>query len=275
MFKINSHLSTTGAGGRNFLSSFAREKITNHKQQHQNDVTEKKEAQLQRDDDTIISISDDGITSREPFMTKMIRSQRQNPEKVSDYHLVMLARSNLGAGFDTTAISLSSVVYHLIKTPRAVQKLRDEFAGARKAGELSERVTFHESQDLPYFQAVMKEALRMHSATGLPLWRVVPEGGVELDGVHFPEGTVLGINSWVSHYDKDVFTNPTEFCPERWIDQDEAKLKVMNDMYIPVSSDCCERVGLLFDLLTKVADSLDSAHELALADIFRHWKCRS
>ncbi|OKL64466.1 hypothetical protein UA08_00990 [Talaromyces atroroseus] len=232
LYKINSYLTTSGASGRNFLASFAREKITNHKQQQQKDLAEK----TQEPDgigSTIVNQGEDGTTSREPFMTKMIRAQLQNPEKVSDYHLIMLARSNMGAGFDTTAISLSSIIYHLIKTPRVVQKLRAEFDAARKAGRLSDRVTFHESQDLPYFQAVMKEALRMHSATGLPLWRVVPEGGVELNGVHFPEGTILGINSWVSHYNKDVFTNPTEFCPERWIEQDEAKLKTMNDMYMP------------------------------------------
>jgi cytochrome P450 len=33
---------------------------------------------------------------------------------------------------------------------------------------------------MPYLQAVMKEALRMHPATGLPLERVVPAGGASI-----------------------------------------------------------------------------------------------
>jgi hypothetical protein len=41
---------------------------------------------------------------------------------------------------------------------------------------------------MPYLQAVMKEALRMHPATGLPLERVVPAGGATICDQFFPEG---------------------------------------------------------------------------------------
>jgi cytochrome P450 len=175
-------------------------------------------------------------------MSKMIRLHRQDPQKLTDYHLSMVAQSNVIAGFDTTAISLASTMYHLIRTPRVLKNLRDELNTARKHGKLSDRITFHESQDLPYFQAVLKEALRVHAATGLPFWRVVPEGGVEIEGLHFPEGTVLGANSWVSHNNGEIFDNPTEFCPERWIGQDKEKLKAMNEMYMPVSPSSDEAV---------------------------------
>jgi cytochrome P450 len=41
---------------------------------------------------------------------------------------------------------------------------------------------------MPYLQAVMKEALRVHPATGYPMFRVVPQGGEVLAGQFFPEG---------------------------------------------------------------------------------------
>lgn len=41
---------------------------------------------------------------------------------------------------------------------------------------------------MSYLQAVIKEALRMHPATGLPLERVVPAGGATISGYFFPEG---------------------------------------------------------------------------------------
>lgn len=209
------------------MANFAKEKIAKHKQQQQ------EEAQAEKK-----SLHEDQLrnsVNREPFMTKMIRLHRQDPQKLTDYHLFMVAQSNVIAGFDTTAISLASTMYHLIKTPRVLQNLRNEINAARELGKLSERITFHESQDLPYFQAVIKEVLRVHAAAGLPFWRVVPEGGVDLEGLHFPEGTVLGASSWVYHNNEDVFANPTEFCPERWMGLDEAKLKAMNEMYMPVS----------------------------------------
>lgn len=228
-FKLNSYLNGSGSVGRGFITSFSREKIEKHKQAQQ-------EEHLEKAGTDVTMLDREGI-SREPFMTKMIRSHRQDPERVTDYHLFMLAQSNVIAGFDTTAISLTATMYHLLRTPRVLQKLRDEINAARASGKLTgdDRINFHESQDLPYFKAVVKEALRVHSATGLPLWRVVPEGGVDIEGIHFPAGTVLGTSSWVAHYNEDVFTNPTEFRPERWIDQDEARLKVMNELYMPVS----------------------------------------
>ena len=40
---------------------------------------------------------------------------------------------------------------------------------------------------MPYLQACIKEGLRMHPATGLPLARVVPKGGATICGRYFPE----------------------------------------------------------------------------------------
>ncbi len=92
---------------------------------------------------------------------------------------------------------------------------------------------------MPYLQAVMKEALRMHAATGLPLWRVVPPGGVVLCDHFFPEGTTIGLNSWCAHYNEEVFgPDAKEFRPERWIEAEKdggERLKSMEAYYMPVS----------------------------------------
>jgi cytochrome P450 len=91
------------------------------------------------------------------------------------------------AGSDTTAISLSAVLYYLLKTPSCMERLQHEIDTCTGKGELSPNPTFKESQQMPYLQAVIKEALRLHPATGLPLERVVPEGGATISGHFFPE----------------------------------------------------------------------------------------
>lgn len=78
--------------------------------------------------------------------------------------------------------------------------------------------------------------MRIHPATGFILEREVPEGGVMLHGVHLPKGTVVGVNAWALHYNKDVFGQDAQvFRPERWIDGDAEKIKDMKRNMFAVS----------------------------------------
>ncbi|RAL02154.1 cytochrome P450 [Aspergillus ibericus CBS 121593] len=176
-----------------------------------------------------------GALQTQAFLEKMVLARDKDPNKVGDRHLLMMGVSNLTAGSDTTSVSLSSIMYELLRNPTVLRRLRQEISEFTEQGRCSTRVTFKESQEMPYLQAVMKEAIRMHSATGLPLWRVVPAGGAEISGHFFPEGTVLGINTWVAHYDERVFPDAKAFRPERWIEAESnpETLKVMNEMYMP------------------------------------------
>jgi len=122
---------------------------------------------------------------------------------------------------------------------------------------------------MPYLQSVLKEALRMHPATGLPLWRVVPEGGLQLGEHWLPPGTNVGLNSWVAHYDKRVFGEDAHvFRPERW---EEAKalggerFKLMEANYMPVSS-----IWILVCAFANQVNSLDldHAHVLGATSVY-------
>jgi cytochrome P450 len=122
------------------------------------------------------------------FITKFLVTQRENPEKMTDKDIRVSIGANLGAGSDTTSITLSAIMYHLCKNPETMVKLRKEMDDASKAGTISDPITFKEAQDLPYLQAVIKEGLRIHPATGFTMPRIVPEGGREIMGLYFPGG---------------------------------------------------------------------------------------
>lgn len=93
-----------------------------------------------------------------------------------------------GAGSDTTAIALRAVVYFLCKNRGSLCKLRDELSQAERSARMSDPITYAEAIRLPYLQAVLKEAMRLHPSTGFPMGRVVPPGGVTLLGHRLPEG---------------------------------------------------------------------------------------
>jgi cytochrome P450 len=151
----------------------------------------------------------------------------------------MLGLSNIIAGSDTTAVSLSSIFYNLFRTPGKLEKLRAEIRLFAAAGKIeNNHITFKVSQEMRYLQACIKEGLRMHPATGLPLWRVVPAGGEQICGHYFPEGSEVGINTWVAHADQDIWgPDYAIFRPERWIEAEEEggqRIKNMDAYYIPV-----------------------------------------
>ncbi|KAF9872393.1 hypothetical protein CkaCkLH20_10220 [Colletotrichum karsti] len=170
----------------------------------------------------------------ETFLSKYLAKHSEDPEAFTNHHILMGCSMNMFAGSDTTGISLSATMYYLLKNPRCMEKLRGEIDDFTKRGELSENPTFKQTQDMPYLQAVVKEALRMHPAVGLPLERVVPEGGATIAGRFFPEGTVVGVNSWVQHQNKSLYgEDASQFRPERWLIDDEERLSVMNRNWMP------------------------------------------
>lgn len=171
--------------------------------------------------------------SGDDFLARVLKMHEEDPEKFTAMDVFLTCLSNVVAGSDTTSITLSAILWYLLKVPETLDKLQNEIDGMATKGQISDPVTFQEAQKMPYLQAVIKEALRMHPATGLPMGRVVPEGGAVISGTYFPKGTVVGINSWVAHNNTTVFGGDAGvFRPERWLESEERSQK-MERYYIP------------------------------------------
>jgi cytochrome P450 len=128
-------------------------------------------------------------SDRNDFLTKLM-DLREN-DKIEELDLITTMGANIAAGSDTTAISLSTIIYYLLKNPHAMDKLVEEIDNFAREGKISDPVTFQEGQQMPYLQAVIKEALRIHPATGQPMSRIVPPGGAEIAGQMFPGGVSI------------------------------------------------------------------------------------
>lgn len=236
VYKISEYLPGSGAQSRTKLMNYVQENKSTH------------EAKKRAWDVEGKGVEEKGDDAPEDFLEKMLSMRDDQKKGVTDYHCYIMGLSNIIAGSDTTAVSLSSTLYHLIKTPRAMQKLREEVRSFEQEGKLTPNtVSFAVSQEMPYLQACIKEALRLHAAVGLPLWRTVNEGGAEICGQYFPAGSEVGINAWVAHYNRDVWgADVDEFRPERWLEADNDQLKRMEHYYLPVS----ESTVFSCDLLT-------------------------
>lgn len=149
------------------------------------------------------------------FLTRFLKAAKQSPDIVDPPMLVNYTLNNIIAGSDTTGISLSAVVYYVIKTPHVLDNLLKELDSAN----ISTPVSWSDSQRLPYLDAIIKEALRLHSAVGLGLERVVTNSGLRLsNGKHLPSGTLVSMNPWVIHRNKEIFgADAEQFNPSRWL----------------------------------------------------------
>lgn len=211
----------SGAAGRSYLMSFVTNRIS--------------ERERERESKTDGGNEDPNSETPRDFLDIVLDAERNGEKGMTKYNVFMMAMSNVIAGSDTTAVSLSSILWHLARNSDVLQRLREEVDASVETHGPS--VPFKELQKLPYLQACIKEGLRLCSATGLPLWRVVPPGGTEIQGQFFPEGSEVGINTWVAHYDESVWgKDAAEFRPERWLayGDDNAQLQQLEKHFMPV-----------------------------------------
>ncbi|RYP29546.1 hypothetical protein DL767_006674 [Monosporascus sp. MG133] len=150
------------------------------------------------------------------FLRKILELEAAH--KVEFKNVFDTCGSNIGAGSDTTGISLSAAIYYLYRNPDKLAKLRKEIDTMAAEGRISNPVTYQQAKDMPYLNGVIKETLRMHPAVGTILPRVVPKGGMTLGGYYFPEGTHIGTNAWPLHYSEAVYgPDADQYRPERWL----------------------------------------------------------
>ncbi|CAL5867508.1 uncharacterized protein PFLUO_LOCUS1727 [Penicillium psychrofluorescens] len=162
--------------------------------------------------------------SHRDFLARFLEAKKTHPDIVSDNQVFSYTISNVNAGSDTTAISLRAVLYYTLKSTRVTAKLNQELTDAYREKRISLPVSWKQSQEqLPYLDAVIKEALRLHPAVGLLLERIVPAGGLQLchGGPYLPAGTIVGANPWIIHRSSVFGDDVDAFIPERWLQKND------------------------------------------------------
>ncbi|KAG9221614.1 hypothetical protein CCMSSC00406_0005527 [Pleurotus cornucopiae] len=164
-------------------------------------------------------------TDRNDLLSKLQAGKDEDGNPMGRAELTAEALTLLIAGSDTTSNSTCAIIYHLAANPHVQDKLHKELD--EQLGTEDELVSNADQvKRLPYLDAVINEALRIHSTSALGLPRVVPEGGLTVLGQFFPEGTVLSVPSYTIHRNPRVWGEDVEtFRPERWFEGDNAAMQ--------------------------------------------------
>lgn len=166
------------------------------------------------------------------FITRFQAAAEKYPNVMTRTQMEDFATTNVSAGSDTTAIVLRAIIFFFLTHSTCYDRFLEEVKQVLKARseEVSgQHISWTEAYNMKYFQACLKEAMRLHPALGQILPRVVPQGGIHLCGTFLPQGTEVGCNAWTVHRDKSVFGEDADiFRPERWLDPDEEKVRNMD-----------------------------------------------
>ncbi|CAN6289368.1 unnamed protein product [Urochloa humidicola] len=118
-------------------------------------------------------------------------------------------------GGDTITITVEWAMAELLRNPGAMAKLRAEITGA--LGDKEEAIEEPDVAALPYLQAVVKEAMRLHPVAPLLVPHKAVEDGAEVCGYAVPRGSTVFVNVWAIMRDPALWEDPDEFSPERFL----------------------------------------------------------
>lgn len=135
-----------------------------------------------------------------------LKTSAEHPDRLTEKDILANATANVGAGSDTVSCAMQSFLYHMTRHPELWRRARDEIRASQGTGGCSSRVIeYNDASRLPFFQACLKEALRIHNPVPMGLPRVAPEGGLRIGETTLPEGTTVSVSPWVIHHSKEIF----------------------------------------------------------------------
>nr|ACZ63205.1 flavonoid 3',5'-hydroxylase [Vinca major] len=159
---------------------------------------------------------------RKPDLLDYVLANRDNSEgeRLTTTNIKALLLNLFSAGTDTSSSIIEWALSEMLRNPsilKRAQQEMDQIIGRNR------RLVESDISRLPYLQAICKETFRKHPSTPLNLPRIATEA-CEVNGYYIPKGTRLSVNIWAIGRDPDVWENPLEFNPDRFLSGKNARI---------------------------------------------------
>jgi cytochrome P450 len=129
----------------------------------------------------------------------------------------------MNAGSTTTAIALANVLFHLLKHPDVLERLRIEVDTVLESDEVI--APYDKVKNLPYLRACLDESLRIFAPTAHNLGRKTPPEGLWVGDDFIPGGISVSMSAHVIHRNESIFQNADQYVPERWLGENGKALQ--------------------------------------------------
>ncbi|KAG2144265.1 cytochrome P450 [Suillus clintonianus] len=136
---------------------------------------------------------------------------------VEEDHMVKWSAASLYAGgADTTVSTIYSLFLAMTLFPHVQKKAQAEIDTVVGTDRLP---SFADRDSLPYTAALVKEVLRWNVVAPTAVPHRVTEDDIH-DGYYIPKGSLVIPNIWFMLNDPQTFADPSQFNPERFLDND-------------------------------------------------------
>jgi len=142
----------------------------------------------------------------------LVGSERQKQEEVVG---VAMGSIYLG-GIDTTISMMTSLFLALVHYPQVQRRAQAELDIVIERDRLP---TFDDRSRLPYIEALCKELLRWQMVAPIGVAHLSSKDDV-YKGFFIPKGSIVLANGWAILHDPELYPDPEEFKPERFLNED-------------------------------------------------------
>jgi unspecific monooxygenase len=189
-------------------------------------------------------------------LSLMMAARDENGQAMSDEELRDELLTILFAGHETTATTLAWAFYQIHQHPDILEKLQHELDS------LGDNPNPMEIAQLPYLTAVTQETLRMYPV--IPgLFPRITKSSMKIAGYEFDAETTLMPSIYLVHYREDLYPNPEQFKPERFLGRQYSAWE-----YLPFGGGSRRCLGFALAQLEMklVLATILSKYQLALAE---------
>jgi cytochrome P450 len=165
--------------------------------------------------------ADPGGDGRDDVLSLLLRARHEDGAPMTDTELRDELMTLLTAGHETTATGLAWAFERLLRTPRVLERLTASL------------------DDDAYLDAVVKETLRVRPVIVDVARKLTAQA--EVGGYELPAGTFVLPAIAAMHYREDLYPEPHEFRPERFLDQ-----KTSQYAWIPFGGGVRRCIGAAF-----------------------------
>lgn len=143
---------------------------------------------------------------RYDFVRALLPSSGPEGHQVDIHELAVTSAQAIVAGSETTSAALIGVMYWLLRSPAAFDRLRKELQPTTSANSLE------------WLHCCILEAMRMYPPSPSAFARRTSAGPVtDIDGQEVPGETIVGVHQYAAYQSAGNFARPHEYKPERWL----------------------------------------------------------